>query len=156
MTEAELITAVGTILVQNWQYFVGIIFAFFAGSMLVAWNIARAFYRKECELWKERLEQSKEHFHQYSAIVEQRMALIQGQAKALNDLISPPPEVFYQTKLEQVEPKSDDEKHQHKDDTGETLFSQEEGTDFEKLEDFLTRSDYISKSFKTLRMRLPD
>lgn len=96
MTEEELGNLLGMVMFNHWEYVLGILGTFIAACGILSWKISKSFHQKECDILRTEISHQKDRFHQYEAVVEQRINLLQSQAELLTEKLSPKPQIFYQ------------------------------------------------------------
>lgn len=143
MSEQELINSVGTMVVNNWTYFLGGFITFLSCCMVVSWKISRGFHLRENRILRTELAHQKERFSQYESIVEQRINLLQSEAEALSKKARKEDLILYQRSDETIKNSS-----RRTDDKAAFLRAPTKESD--RIKNFIEKTDLINSILKSL------
>ena len=87
MSDQEMITFAGTVLVNNWKYILGGIVAMLSLGVTSSWWLAKTLHKKEIEVLKLELSHQKDRFNQFTSIVDQRVSLLKSEAESTRKAI---------------------------------------------------------------------
>jgi hypothetical protein len=88
VTEQEIALTLSQYIVGNWGTVISSLGAFTGGVATLTWFIFNTIHKKETEVLLQRISLHEDNFEQFSAIMEQRLALAESFAKELKDKLS--------------------------------------------------------------------
>jgi len=144
MSEQEIITSIGTMIVNNWSYFLGGFLSFLTCCMIVSWKIASGFHMREKSILQTELAHQKERFSQYESIVEQRISLLQSEAEALSQ------KVGKQDKLILYQRSNEVDEHKSHTDSESPMFMRVPAKESDRIKNLIEKTDLINSILKSV------